>query len=837
MVAALSLILSWVLFPLVLAAIGAGWGVAVEWAAGLRVSGVLVVPLGLAAAIVVASLLTAWRVTAPAATLVVGTVAVAGLVIARPYRRLALWPALAAVGLLLAYGAPVLLSGSATFAGYLRLDDTASWLGITDHVMSHGRSLADLPPSTYLQAISQYVAGSYPLGSFMLLGVGHALTGIDSAWIFQPYLACCGAAVGLCVYALVEPVVGSPRIRALVAFLAAQPALLYGYALWGGIKELTAAFLLALGAALFAGVITARPKNPRGLLPVAVAAAALIVTLGPGSAAWIVPALFGLVLAWVLGARQHELRDLARDVALLTLVTAVLALPMWVVLSGFLHSDSPLYSGGGNPLSEELGNLDQPLSGWQLAGIWPVGDFRLRAPTVPSVLLIGLALLAAAAAIWLTVRRRQLAVAAYVALALFGCAVFLLAGTTPWVMGKALAIASPALLAAALVGGALLWSRRRPAGLLVMLAIGGGVLWSNALAYHDATLAPRARLAELQHIGDLVAGKGPTFINEYEFFADRHFLRSGAPVGPAEFRTVDLAVRDGAVLAKSAWADLDSFPLATLDPYRSIVTRRSPAESRPPSVYRLVWQGRYYQLWQRPAHPSTRILEHVPLGESNALPYCGASQNGPTMPLCSVNPVAVPTCTLVRSLGHQAIAEHAMLLAYERAAPIVARGDETRWPAAWKHEMAERTLLATTPGRVLAHIVLARPDSYGLWLDGNFARGFTVSVDGRRVGRVKDELSGFSGIRGSERPSLTAGYIGYVHVADLSLTAGVHTFVFTYPHADLTPGGGDTEFSSLAAIALEPRSPASEFVEVPPQQAARLCGRSLDWIELVRTSG
>jgi hypothetical protein len=218
----LSLTVSWVLFPVLLAAIGAGWGVVVERAAGMQVSGVLVVPLGLAAAIVVASLLTAFSATAPAAIPVVGVGAVTGLVIGQPFRRLALWPALAALGVLLAYGAPVLLSGSATFAGYLRLDDTASWLAITDHVMSHGRSLTDLPPSTYGLTLQEYVANNYPLGSFMLLGVGHALSGIDSAWIYQPYLACCGAAVGLGVYALVEPVLGSPRLRALVAFLAAQ---------------------------------------------------------------------------------------------------------------------------------------------------------------------------------------------------------------------------------------------------------------------------------------------------------------------------------------------------------------------------------------------------------------------------------------------------------------------------------------------------------------------------------------------------------------------------------------------------------------------------------------
>ncbi len=228
--APVSLIVSWVFFPALLAAVGAGWGVAVERAGRQRVSGVLVVPLGLAAAIVVSSLLTAWSVTAPAAMPLVGVGAVAGLVIERPFRRLALWPVLTAIGVLLCYGAPVLLSGSATFAGYIRLDDTAKWLAITDHVMSHGRSLAGLAPSKYSLLLAEYVGNAYPLGSFMLLGIGHGLSRIDSAWIFQPYLACCGAAVGLGVYALAEPVLESPRLRALVAFLAAQPALLYGYA-------------------------------------------------------------------------------------------------------------------------------------------------------------------------------------------------------------------------------------------------------------------------------------------------------------------------------------------------------------------------------------------------------------------------------------------------------------------------------------------------------------------------------------------------------------------------------------------------------------------------------
>jgi hypothetical protein len=822
----MSLILSWVLFPLVLVVIGAGWGAAVERAAGTRVNDALLLPLGLAAAVVVAGTLTAFDATARAAVPVVAVGAVAGLVFAWPGWRLSRWPLFAAVGVLLIYGAPVLLSGQATFTGFVKLDDTATWFNVIDHVMSHSRSVSSEPASTYSLVFSGDVGPTYPLGAFMLPGVGRALTGIDIAWVFQPYLACCAASVSLCLFALMQPLVASVRIRALLAFLAAQSALLLGYSLWGGIKELTAAFLLALGAALAAALLMQRPARWRELLPLAVAAGALIQTLGVGAAGWVVPALAFVLLAWgVRERRLPELRLSAISLGWLGALTAACIVPVWLVLGQFLSTDAGLFSSG-QSTEVLLGNLIQPLSAFQLAGIWPVGDFRVTAPTIPSALLIGLVLIAAAAALFLSARRRQFGLAFYVAVALIGSGVFYLSGATPWVTGKTLAISSPALLAAGLTGGGMLWSRwsaQRTVGIvgvLVVAVLAGGVLWSSALAYHDVTLAPREQLAELQHIGDLVAGKGPTFINEYEIYADRHFLRSGAPVEPAEYRTVTLPLRSGTILTKSAWADLDSFPLATLEPYRSIVTRRSPAESRPPSIYRLVWQGRYYQLWQRPAQATTRILEHVPLGESNTLAYCGVAQDGATEPLCSTDPVATPPCAQIQSLGRQALSDHAELVAYQRPAPIVARADQSVWPGSWFHDLAEHTLTPTTPGHAVSHIAVATDESYELWLDGSFARGLEVSVDGRRVGKAKDQLAGFPGS-------------GYVQIGNVFLTPGIHTFVLTYPHADLTPGSGENELTSLSAIALEPQSPASELIEVAPPQAARLCGRPLDWIELV----
>jgi hypothetical protein len=816
-----SLILSWVLFPLVMVGLGAGWGFLVERAAGARLDAALLLPLGLAAALVVAGTLNAFELTAPAAAPIVAIGAIAGLPLAwAGRRRLWGWSLLAALGVLLAYGAPVLLSGQATFAGFIRLDDTATWFNIIDHLSSGPNAAAGEASSTYSLQYSS-LGPHYPRGAFTLPEVARALSGVDIAWVFQPYLACCAAAVSLCLYALVKPLVPSTRIRALIAFFAAQSALLYGYSLWGGVKELTAAFLLALTAALAAALLRQRPARPRELLPLAVAAGALIQTLSVGAGAWVAFTFALLAGFWLLSERgSKERRASWISIVSLGALTAVLMIPVWISIGDFLSNDAGLFSSGQSEQTR-LGNLLHPLSGFQLAGIWPVGDFRVTAPTLPSTLLIGMALLAAGGALWASVRRREPGLLLYVAVAVGGCGLVFFIGATPWVVAKTLAIAAPALLAAALTGAAILWSRRR-AGLVVFVVLAFGVVWSNALAYHDVLLAPRPRLAELQDLGDRVAGKGPTLLNEYEVYGDRHFLREGDPTAPAEYRPALLALRGGTLLTQAAWSDLDSLPLSTLEAYPSIVTRRSPAESRPPSNYRLTWRGRYYDLWQRPENSATGVLAHIPLGESTSVPYCGAAEHAAYRPACSVNPVSIPECGRIHDLARQATRRQADLVAYQRPEPIVARADQTLWPGLWFYDPAGHTLTANTPGQLVSHIAVASSQRYELWLGGSFARGFEVSVDGRDAGRVQNELSSFG---------------GYVHIDDPFLAAGAHTFTLAYPHSDLSPGSGDDSFTTLSAIALQPQSPPSRLTRLAPSQAGKLCGHPLDWIEIVEETG
>jgi hypothetical protein len=790
----------------------------VERAGGVRLPGALVLPLGLSAVMVIAGLTTAWAPLARFSWPLVLIVAIAGWASSvRRIRRPDPWLLVAVVGVFAVYAAPFVLSGENTFGGYIKLDDTATWLNITDQVMSHGRDLSKLAPSSYQANLHFYLGTTgYPLGSFTPLGVARPLVGEDLAWLFQPYLSFLAAALALALHGLAAPLVPSRRLRAGICFVAAQSALVYAFAMWGGVKELAAAVLLALLAAL-AEPLLSGAGTIRETLPLAVASAATLAVLGPGAAPWLAPVLLG-VLGLVVARRRAagELRFAGRQAAGFAGAVVVLAIPTWLLTKAFLEGGGPLYTGGG------LFNLFHPLNVLQIGGIWPVGDFRLNPPAgTPTTLLVGLALASAFLGAVAAVRRRAPGVVLYLAAAVIGCAI-VAAISSPWVTAKGLVTASPAVLLAAGVGAATAPERwRRLVAPLVIGLLAVGVLWSNGAAYSQVNLAPRDRLAEIGAFAGRIAGRGPTLTTEPELYADRHFLRAADPEGASDYRPRQDALSDGRTLVREAWADLDSFAPASLVPYRTLVVRRSPVESRPPFPFERTWRGLWYEIWERPARPAGTLLEHDPFGDQNARPYCGQARLGTRtmyMAPCSDQPAAVPPCRQIERLGASARARHAHLLAVPRDSPPVLEPRSLALPPGWNLYPGSGLVFPARPGTASGTIFLPRAGRYDAWLGGSFGRGLAVSLDGRPVGQVRYELSNNG---------------QYVRLGAVDLGAGPHRLALRYGDSGLHPGSAQ-QSNPLGPFVLEPLGAADRpAITVAPARARELCGRSLDWVEIV----
>jgi hypothetical protein len=619
-----TLLVPWLVFPLVLLGLTLGAGLALDRAAGGAIPGTLLLPAGIALLTVVAGFTTQSARTASLTVPVVLGLAIAGFgMTRRPWHE---WfdvhGSAAAVAAFLVGGAPVLASGKATFAGYVKLDDTATFLALTDRALEHGRDLHGLAPSSYEATLWVNLAHGYPIGSLLPFGAAARLVGTDGAWLFQPYLAFLGALVALGTYTLASGVIPSRPWRALAALAASQTALLYGFALWGGVKELYAAALLPLVA-----VATIRVRAWRETLPLPVGAAAFFLAFSLGATVWLLPA--GLALLLRPGPRGRAIPTFA--------VTMLLAFPAVLQAGEFLRGDNRASFQD----SSELGNLLRPLSPLQVLGIWPAADFRTTPHAVMlTAALIGLALALAACGLLVAVSRRAEPLLVCAACAVGGAVLVSLTGS-PWLSAKALAVAAPTVTAVALVGAAGVGVARTAPALLITLVL--GIAASDALAAHEPSLAPHDQLAELESIGHRFAGEGPALMTEYQPYGVRHFLRRLDAEGASELRRRPIPLIDGGLAAKGESPDLDSLRQSAIDVYRTLVLRRQPAKSRPSSRYALVWHGRFYDVWQRLEHPPA-VLEHVALGAND-------------------EPVATAPCPTVRRLATRARRADALVAA------------------------------------------------------------------------------------------------------------------------------------------------------------------------------
>lgn len=782
--------LAWAAFPLSLLAISLGIGLLLETATGDRIPRPLLVPFGFAGFVVVAQFTTAWHASAVYTMPLAAALAVIGCFAG--WRRILVWNftvlagAIAAVLTYVAHLLPVLATGTPTFAGWIKLDDGATWLAFADRMIEAGRTVTGLAPSTYEAVLDiNLMSGTagYPVGAFVPLGGVARLLGIDPAWALQPYMAFLAAVTALVVFHLLAQHIRPLVLRAVAAVTSACAALFFGYALWGGVKELALAPLVALTVwALCAQV--PRVASWRAVAPTAVALSATMAVAGPSGLVWVVPAS---VVALVSLLRRHGARVAASRVAVLVALTAATSVPALLLIRPAGINGLAKFASS----STDIGNLWGPLRFAQIAGIWPVGDFRAvpeeYGPVMVAVALV--ALLALAGAVQ-SVRREQPELAVLVCSA---AAIALLSSFgNAWIGGKALAVSSPLVLAAAFAGiGWLLRSHRTVEGICAVLLVSGGVLWSDALQYREAWLAPYDQLHELEVIGKLPELQAPALYTDTTVYGARHFLRHLDAEGASDLRRNVIPLRNGAGLDKGQFADIDAFALNSVEAYRTLVVRRSGLASRPPSDYRLVWQGSYYEAWQR-ENVTSNIVTHLPLGSAD-------------------DPAAMPDCPAVTDL-----ARNAVRIAYVERAPVVTVPlPVSNLPQGWYPSSAAGWLVMPNAGSMDIPMQVSTSGEYGVWLSGSFRGSLELLVDGVPVLRSQHWLN----LAGSQLPG-----------DRVTLNAGSHTVTLRYSVSQHLPGAAGSAFA-LGPIAFAPSTADLPVSMVPADQAAMLCGRSLDWVE------
>jgi len=799
----MTLVVAALLFPALFAALAIGCGLLVERATGRTLPGVLLLPLGFAAIVVISQLFTGLDLLSELAPFAVVAAAVGGYVLGWGRlrgARIDFWAAAAVAGVYATLVAVVVATGQATLVGYGLDNVPAVHLMGADFFLHHGHNYDALAPSSYEFTLRQYFARGYPSGGQTALGSVGWLTGQDLAWLYQPYMAFLAALLAAVFCDLAGRVTGSRPVSALVAFLAAQPVLVFGYVMQGSLKELTVAPLIALMASLVGAYAAHRGAGIRRVVPLAVVAAAGVAAATAAVIVYLIPFVVAALVVVVRECWRSNRGAALRQAGAFSVLTAFLALPTLMELPTFVRVSGFLT----NQL--ELGNLPGPLAWLHLFGTWLAGDYRIypvgQLMNDTTYLLAGIALASTVLGAVFVVRRRSWPVALYMAGALVAY-VFVTRQGSPWADGKAMVLFSPVIILAAGLGAAGLWVRgRRVEGAALAAALALGIFWSNALGYHDAIRAPRERLVELGKIGERFAGQGPALTLENEDFA-LYFLRRADPEGPVfPWRRRTTTIWNGTPANPGTYYDLDDLPLSYVRRYPTIVLRRSPEISRPPSSYRRAFAGRYYEVWRRVGRPNVLVRQR--LTAANA-------------------PASVPPCGWVRRLARDARRGGARLAFVRRSPGVIFRPALGQVPQGWSPSKYHLSVLASGPGRLEGAVTLARPGRYRVWSLGSFGREHTVLVDGRRAGSVAYRAN----------PYYQHLQYSYEDLGVVDLPAGRRAITILRGGGDLRPGNGRAWIQGplvFQPLGDEPR--AVQTIEAGRWR--ELCGALLDWIEVVR---
>ena len=783
--------LAWIWAPVVLFVVCLGLGLLVEWVTRFRVADALVVPLGACAGILLVEAEYRLGLRASRAAVVLAVMSLAGLLFQRHslVTRLQLGPAgLAAAGTYALFLAPTALSGSWTWAGYNFTNDPANTLTATAWILEHGFH-EPVRNSTSTRVAADLLADGYPLGPHLFMGTVRPLVGIPLEALYQTFIAFVAATTAAAFASIARRADVGPMCAVAIAVIATGADLFYVYGQLGGVKEVATVSALATATAI-ASQVPATEWTRGAVATIAVALAALVPVLSAGGLAFL--ALFALLLTMVAAIRRP--RHSVRAVLGYGLIGALLV----IVLNAPSLADAIRFGTSVNEGLNQapLGQLLRPLPLSQIGGIWFAEDWRLPVPhgfrqEINAVLLMAVFLFGVAGILW-SLRRRH--VSSLAGLFVVGAGLALLGPrTTPYGESKFFVMLSPFVLLVAGIGAWALSRRLNVIGALAAAAIAMGVLYSDAIVYREVRLAPIDRMRAMEDIARAARWHGLVLHVEWEEWA-KYFYRDARVNSPFEvyLGPRGALLRNG-IVALGQQYDLDAMKLDYVTSFPAIVARRSPVGSRPPANFHLAHANRYYELWLRDRRIT--VVYHLPI-----------------QGLLTAQ-VKVP-CRDIERFARQARPGDSLIGAW-RPTNIVMQPTLVTHSPGWTASPAiEGTIVPGTPGRAQATVFVSG-GRYNVWLYGSSGRPIDAIVDGRRVGSLKQVNS----------PG------NWVQVARITIPRGRHELQIRRPGGSLAPGDGYQ--GRIGPLALQPVA-REGLLRVRPDRVRRLCGKALDWVEIVR---
>jgi hypothetical protein len=456
----------------------------------------------------------------------------------------------------------------------------------------------------------------------------------------------------------------------------------------------------------------------------------------------------------------------------------------------------------------ELGNLSRPVPMITAAGVWISGDYRYPqdAHRLPSEILAVVVLVLAACGLVYALRRRAWSVA-WLGVAGLVAVLYVAHRYGPWIQFKSDALTAPIslLLAFAGVGALVKFRRTKVLAVTLALVVTAGVLAGTALLYHDTTLAPYSRLHDLEYIGARFAGQGPTLTPDFEDDAE-YYLRDDDQDSMVNGPRLEL--RPGVnreAEPGNIWSyDLDEYPLSFVESFRTIVMRRDPLASRPPSNYRLVYLSGYYEVWQRD-QPAARISTLVPV----------------------LDPPHARNVAVCASLAAEARkAGPGARIAYMPQPSGYLQLDDSNMTLSGGFAPSGGVIEASGAGRAVRRQRVPVAGRYDLFMEGSYGRPVNVMIDGKHVATAAYQVS---------YPA------AWIQVGSVALSAGVHRIELVRGGVSLHAGNGDgvDPFNrTVGPLVLMPAGssvPALRYTNLAA--LSRLC-RSNDpprWIEVERS--